>query len=185
MAITTLNNRSINRSDTAASGQLWTATSATASDFQAAASSAKVGQILQTVNTGTETAGVSTYTDITDFARTITCTATSSKVLILVDMKFCIQSGYRGWYQLMRDTTAIYVSDAMAATGGGTHSGNENMYGETIMYLDSPSSTSEISYNLEWKTQSAASMHLNRTHANNTTFGGNGASSITVMEILA
>ena len=36
MAITTLNNRSINRSDTAASGQLWTATSATASDFQAA-----------------------------------------------------------------------------------------------------------------------------------------------------
>ena len=35
MAITTLNNRAINRSDTAASGQLWTATSATASDFQA------------------------------------------------------------------------------------------------------------------------------------------------------
>ena len=36
MAITTLNNRSINRSDTASSGQKWTATSATASDFQAA-----------------------------------------------------------------------------------------------------------------------------------------------------
>ena len=35
MAITTLNNRAINRSDTAASGQFWTATSATASDFQA------------------------------------------------------------------------------------------------------------------------------------------------------
>ena len=36
MAITTLNNRSINRSDTATAGQKWTATSATASDFQAA-----------------------------------------------------------------------------------------------------------------------------------------------------
>ena len=36
MAITTLNNRSINRSDTATSGQVWTATSATAADFQAA-----------------------------------------------------------------------------------------------------------------------------------------------------
>jgi len=35
MAITTINNRSVNRSDTASSGQLWTATSATASDFQA------------------------------------------------------------------------------------------------------------------------------------------------------
>ena len=34
MAIITLNNRAINRSDTASSGQAWTATSATASDFQ-------------------------------------------------------------------------------------------------------------------------------------------------------
>ena len=36
MAIITLNNRSINRSDTASAGQVWTATSATAADFQAA-----------------------------------------------------------------------------------------------------------------------------------------------------
>jgi hypothetical protein len=36
MAITQLNNRSINRSDTASAGQKWTATSATATDFQAA-----------------------------------------------------------------------------------------------------------------------------------------------------
>jgi|TARA_R100001594_G_scaffold141796_1_gene188145 hypothetical protein len=35
MAITTLNNRAINRSDTASADQVWTATSATASDFQA------------------------------------------------------------------------------------------------------------------------------------------------------
>ncbi len=35
MALITLNNRSINRSDTASSGQAWVATSATASDFQA------------------------------------------------------------------------------------------------------------------------------------------------------
>ena len=37
MAIITLNNRSINRSDTASADQVWTATSATASDFQAVA----------------------------------------------------------------------------------------------------------------------------------------------------
>ena len=40
MAITTLNNRSINRSDTASADQVWTATSATASDFQAVAANA-------------------------------------------------------------------------------------------------------------------------------------------------
>ena len=37
MAIITINNKAINRSDTASSGQRWTATSATASDFQAVA----------------------------------------------------------------------------------------------------------------------------------------------------
>ena len=37
MAITTLNNRAINRSDTASADDVWTATSATATDFQAAA----------------------------------------------------------------------------------------------------------------------------------------------------
>ena len=37
MSIITLNNRAINRSDTATSGQVFTATSATAADFQDAA----------------------------------------------------------------------------------------------------------------------------------------------------
>jgi len=36
MSIVTINNRSINRSDTASADQVWTATSATASDFQVA-----------------------------------------------------------------------------------------------------------------------------------------------------
>ena len=38
MAITTLNNLAINRSDAAVADDVWTATSATASDFQAASS---------------------------------------------------------------------------------------------------------------------------------------------------
>ena len=39
MALITLNNRAINRSDTASADDVWTATSATATDFQAVASS--------------------------------------------------------------------------------------------------------------------------------------------------
>ena len=42
MSIVTLNNRAINRSDTASSGQVWTATSATAADFQAGGSFVKL-----------------------------------------------------------------------------------------------------------------------------------------------
>jgi len=48
MAITTLNNRSINRSDTASADQVWTATSATASDFQAVAGSTLVSEVATT-----------------------------------------------------------------------------------------------------------------------------------------
>jgi hypothetical protein len=55
MAITTINNRAINRADTAASGQLWTATSATASDFQAAAAGGKIAQVTTGTNNGYDT----------------------------------------------------------------------------------------------------------------------------------
>ena len=54
MAITTINNRSVNRSDTASSGQRWTATSATAADFQDAGSG-KVKQIITAQASGVAT----------------------------------------------------------------------------------------------------------------------------------
>jgi hypothetical protein len=57
MAITTLNNLSINRTDTAAADNVWTATSATATDFQAGASSDWVR-----LNTNTISSGVSSFT---------------------------------------------------------------------------------------------------------------------------
>ena len=46
MAIITLNNRATNRSDTASAGQVFTATSATAADFQDAGG----GKVLQVVS---------------------------------------------------------------------------------------------------------------------------------------
>ena len=52
MAIITLNNRSINRTDTASAGQVWTATSATAADFQAGGGLVKLHQISETSDVG-------------------------------------------------------------------------------------------------------------------------------------
>jgi hypothetical protein len=53
MAITTLNNRAINRSDTASADQVWTATSATASDFQATAGGGLVHLLTTNITSGT------------------------------------------------------------------------------------------------------------------------------------
>ena len=58
MSIITLNNRSINRTDTASAGQVWTATSATAADFQDAGR-------FSLVSTGTISGGA-TYIDMDD-----------------------------------------------------------------------------------------------------------------------
>tara|TARA_X000001388_G_scaffold63748_1_gene49773 strand:+ start:2942 stop:3577 length:636 start_codon:yes stop_codon:yes gene_type:complete len=73
MAIITLNNRAINRSDTASSGQVFTATSATASDFQDAASGAST--LLSTTNVSS---GVSSV----DFTSLDTSTYKNFKVII-------------------------------------------------------------------------------------------------------
>ena len=81
MAITTLNNRSINRSDTASAGQKWTATSATASDFQTG------GKVLQVVENwdATTSSSSSTYADVFASDLSITLSSTSNKVLIIAN----------------------------------------------------------------------------------------------------
>ena len=61
MAITTLNNRSINRSDTASADQVWTATSATASDFQAASGGQWEHLLTSTASDSASIAFSSTY----------------------------------------------------------------------------------------------------------------------------
>ena len=65
MAITTLNNRAINRSDTASADQVWTATSATASDFQAAASGTHTLLSTSTVSSAVSEVDISSNIDST------------------------------------------------------------------------------------------------------------------------
>ena len=62
ITITTLNNLAINRSDTAAADQLWTATSATATDFQAAAAGGALIRLGTTADAGS---GSPAYIDFT------------------------------------------------------------------------------------------------------------------------
>lgn len=63
MALITLNNRSINRSDTASSGQAWVATSATASDFQAVGGTNT--PMVEVKPAGNQTIATGTWTKVT------------------------------------------------------------------------------------------------------------------------
>ena len=71
MAITILNNRAINRSDTASSGQNWTATSATASDFQDATGGTDWQSAIKT-SSFTAVAGQGYFVNTTSSAITVT-----------------------------------------------------------------------------------------------------------------
>ncbi len=195
MAITTLNNRAINRSDTAASGQLWTATSAVASDFQAAAAGGKVGQVLTAQITGQVDISSSSavYADITGLTVDITPAATSSKILVMATVNLGYNVGTIAC-QLMRDSTPIGIGDASGSRGRATFGTRTagDAYGLDVLnmkesWLDSPSTTSAVTY----KVQTHASGYTETIRINSSNDDGDAVyalrtvSTITVMEILA
>jgi len=187
MAITTLNNRSINRSDTAASGQLWTATSATASDFQAV-SAGKVLQVVTTVKTDTDSTTSTSFNDITGMSVAITPAATSSKVLVFVNVHSGWSNAYSTSFSLVRDSTQIYMGDASSsrtrAFYGGQTKENRQSFTAGAVYVDSPSTTSSTTYKVQWLVESGATAYINRDAGNaDAAYSTMSASSITVMEI--
>jgi len=157
----------------------------------AEAGGGKIGQVVQTVNTGTETLSSTTATTISDFTVTITPSATSSKILVMVDMNTGGSGSYNTNLQLFRDTTQIYMGDAAGVrsrTFAWSHVTNARFNRRAnAIYLDSPSSTSAVAYSVKWFSEGSSAIYLNRTanDVDNAYYDGRGASSITVMEVLA
>jgi len=158
MAITTLNNRAINRSDTASADQVWTATSATASDFQATAGGGLL-QLKQTqVTDATSRASSLTFGEVdTDLRVVITPTLSTSKILIILSVfgastNFC-------YLRLVREEsssdTVIAIGDQVGSNMQRTTSGNAlaiNTYASQFLgstWLDAPASTNALTYKVE------------------------------------
>jgi len=156
----------------------------------AAAGGGKIGQVVQTVNTGTETLSSTTPTTISDFTVAITPAATSSKVLVFTSGMFSTTASDTMSIQMFRDTTQIFMGDAASnrsRTTMGVHIHNTRSSGTfAACYLDSPSSTSEVAYSCKWFSQGSTPVYMNRTSADNDTvaYDNRTASSITAMEIL-
>jgi|10_taG_2_1085330.scaffolds.fasta_scaffold184790_1 hypothetical protein len=144
MSIVTINNRSINRSDTASADQVWTATSATASDFQAAVG----GKVLQCITATDVTVRSTTSTSFVTGSNTlsvdITPSATSSKILVFVSTTVSTTGGTPGEYTIYRDSTNL--STATSSTGFLAVTQENIVSNLGLHVLDSPSSTSELTY---------------------------------------
>ena len=155
----------------------------------------KIGQVIQDTKTDTFSTsnGANSPVNITGLSATITPTATSSKVLILVNIGYISQSGANSSsFFLRRGSTDIFIGDSAGSRHRGTF-GYGDEYNDWVgsavstAYVDTPSTTSATTYNVAVGGNSSATVYINRSHRDNDGAAEDGrrASSIILMEVLA
>jgi len=162
-------------------------------------SGADGGGIIQVVSsTKTDTASITggTFGDV-GLSVDITPTASSNKILILVQANIGSSVGYDMKARLMRDSTAIHIGDAAGSrprvtttitqTYGDTYTYNADQ--AIMVFLDSPGvqAPTSVTYKMQLASYSSNVIYINRNGAdlNTSEYDGRGASSITVMEVSA
>lgn len=153
----------------------------------------RILQVVSTTKTDTFSVASSTYTDVTGLSVSITPSATTSQVLVFAS----VAQGQGtvdviATMQLVRGSTAICIGDAAGsrrrssaafyaiATGGGTQ-----LQQNSIVFLDSPATTSATTYKIQVQASSGTT-YVNRTGTDTDNAAWpRTASTITVMEISA
>ena len=149
-------------------------------------------QVKQTVITAAEalTAANGTLREITSFRTNITPISVNSKILIQMHVNYSATgTTYKG--MIRRDGSDI--SGAIGDTSGskqemtfgmGLVADNNQCYVASMMYLDSPNTTSEVQYQLWYNNDNTKQLYINRSEndQNNNT-GGRYISTVTLMEV--
>ena len=150
-------------------------------------------QVKQTVLDTVFTSNSTSYTDVTGMSVVITPQRNDSKILVMVNLRCSMNQSDR-WssYILLRDSQILFDGTAdgsrtqsslwhinFEGTGNGNSIGDKN-----ITFLDSPASTSALTYKLQMKVQSGATGYVNRSGNDaNADYAPRTSSSITVMEV--
>ena len=155
-------------------------------------------QVVQTVKTDTASITSATYADISGLTATITPSSTSNKILISFVLQYGGHNNSYVAFKAYRGSTLLPVgtggsgSQTNASFGGFQEQGNSQYGVQTAVwqYLDSPSSTSALTYKLQWSSvyQPGGSydIYLNRPqNADGNAYNIFGTSSVTATEVAA
>tara|TARA_A100001388_G_C28598034_1_gene416757 strand:+ start:116 stop:649 length:534 start_codon:yes stop_codon:yes gene_type:complete len=123
----------------------------------------KVLQVVGATSSSEQQTTSTSYVDITNLTVSITPSATTSKVLIFYTdttktLRSSDVSSGNVFIQLLRDSTSIAVKEAGFYDSAGGN-GTKSLYnGEALIHLDSPSSTSAITYKIQIKASSSTTV---------------------------
>jgi hypothetical protein len=142
-------------------------------------------RIVQTVKTDTFSTSSTSLVDVTGLSVNITPTSASNRIFVM----YQITGGssnlmYSG---LTRNSTVIYKGDN-ASNRVGTSAGclgfSDQVQAASLIFLDSPATTSAVTYTVQVRVQSGT-CYINRSASDPDSFsaGQRTVSSITVMEI--
>jgi len=160
-----------------------------------AAAALPAGSVLQVVNatkTDTFSTTSASFVDVTGLSATITPRSTSSTILVNFSVNRGASAAIVSGFQILRGATAICIGDAASlrtrATVGaypGSADAISSYITSSMIYLDSPATTSATTYKLQMKSDaSLGAVYVNRNGNDpDTASYMRCASTITVMEI--
>ena len=166
---------------------------ATALEFGTVATGANAGEIIQVVSTTKvdtfSQSATTTYADVTGLSVNITPASASNKVLITGYVNGANLDGSKVAFRLMRDSTAIgggtAVSSRQSSIGNGDPSNDNSTETIAINFLDTPNTTSAITYKIQMISHSSTG-YVNRSVNDldsNEAYSVRSSSTITVMEV--
>jgi len=155
----------------------------------------KVLQVVQATKTDTFSTSTASYTDITGLSVSITPSSASNKVLILAQISYAGENNLYAHGRIVRGSTSIFEGDSdgasrtestVALSYASSANSTDKSANASIVYLDSPSTTSATTYKIQVNSASSQSFRINRTELDaDGGYTSRPTSSIIVMEIAA
>ena len=154
----------------------------------------KLLQVVQTVKTDQFTSTAYDYTDVTGMSVSITPASASNKILINFELQVGGAANTYASFRLLRDSTHIGVSTVtdtnwrVGTLGSLSHENSYQLENTGLTFLDSPNTTSAITYKLQTSSYYNRTISINVPTSTSTVTGSytaTGISTITAMEIAA